>query len=142
MASRANGSTPGETVAGRRYDAVLHLLDRQIIDPDGRLVAKADDLELSSREDGRLVVTTLLTGPGALGPRLGGRLGAWTVAIWRRLRPDEAPAPGRIAAAEITHVDSALHIAVRLRDLRINGLEAWVSEHVITRLPGATDDPS
>ena len=27
-----------DVVAGRQYDAALHLLDRQLIDPDGRLV--------------------------------------------------------------------------------------------------------
>jgi hypothetical protein len=129
------------TVAGRRYDAVLHLLDRQIIDPDGRLVANADDLELSPRADGRLAVTALLTGPGALGPRLGGRIGSWTVAIWRRLRPDPDPAPGRIPITDLTHIDNALHIGVRAADLRINGLESWVNDHIITRLPGATHEP-
>jgi hypothetical protein len=128
-------------VAGRRYDAVLHLLDRQIIDPDGRLVAKVDDLELTQRRDGRLLVSAMLTGPGALGPRLGGRLGTWTVAIWRRLRPDANPEPGRITIADLVAIDSAVRVASRLRDLRVNGLETWVDDHVVSRIPGATDEP-
>jgi hypothetical protein len=132
---------PDSPVAGRRYDAALHLLDRQILDPDGRLVAKVDDLELSQRQDGQLFVSAILTGPGALGPRFGGRLGHWVVAIWARLRSDSDPSPGRIKASDITDLDSAVHIAVRSSELRINGLEAWVNDHVITRLPGATHDP-
>jgi hypothetical protein len=127
--------------AGRRYDAALRLLDRQIVDPDGRLVAKVDDLELTESNDGRLMVSAILTGPGALGPRLGGRPGHWLVAVWHRLRPDVDPRPGRIAADAITDLDSAVHIAVRTHELPGNHLEAWVNDHVIGRLPGATHEP-
>jgi hypothetical protein len=136
-----DSSASSEAVAGRRYDAALHLLDRQVVDPDGRLVAKVDDLELTQRDDHRLAVTAILTGPGALGPRLGDRLGQWVVAIWRRLRADTDPQPGRIDATHIAEVDSVVHIAVRAGELHINGLEAWVNQQVVTKLPGATHEP-
>jgi len=129
------------TVAGRRYDAALNLLDRQIIDPDGGLVANVDDLELTERDDGRLVVTALLVGPGVLGPRLGGRLGHWTVAVWRRLCAEENPKPGRIDAADISRIDSGVHLAARPDDRGVDGLERWVDEHLIGRIPGATHEP-
>ena len=128
------------TVAGRRYDAALNLLDRQIIDPDGGLVANVDDVELTER-DGRLVVTAILVGPGVLGPRLGGRLGHWTVAVWRRLRAEANPKPGRIDAADISRIDSAVHLSVRPDDPGIDGLGRWVDEHIISRIPGATHEP-
>jgi hypothetical protein len=137
--ARRRTASPG--VAGARYDAALHLLDRQILDPDNRPVANVDDLELTENEDGDLVVTAILTGPGALGPRLGGRLGSWTVAIWRRLRADADPVPGRIDAALITDVDSAVHVASRIGDLQVDGLEQWVHDQVIDRIPGATHEP-
>ena len=35
-------------------DAVLHLLDRQVIDADGLLVCKVDDVELTVFDDGVL----------------------------------------------------------------------------------------
>jgi hypothetical protein len=128
------------------YDAALHLLDRQVIDPDGRLVCKVDDLELTEKPGGELAVTGLLVGPGALGPRMGGYHGRWMVAVWRRLRPDtsEEPGPGRIDIKEVTEVDSAVHISRQARDvgeLGINGLETWLNEKLIARLPGATHEP-
>jgi sporulation protein YlmC with PRC-barrel domain len=129
------------TLAGRRYDAALNLLDRQIIDPDGRLVGNVDDVELTERDDGRLAVTAILVGPGVLGPRLGGRLGRWTVAGWRRLRADGNAKPGRIDAADISRIDSAVHLSVRPDEPGIDGLERWVDEHVISRIPGATHEP-
>jgi len=50
-------------------DAVLHLLDRQVVDVEGRLVCKVDDVELTVFVDGVLGVTGLLSGPAALVPR-------------------------------------------------------------------------
>jgi hypothetical protein len=121
----------------RQYDAGLHLLDRQIVDPDGLPVANVDDIELVVRPDGRLAVAALLCGPGALGPRMGGRLGRWTTAIWRRLRPEEDPRPGRIDAQLVTGTDSAIHVAATVDELRVDGLERWVRRYVINRIPGA-----
>jgi hypothetical protein len=130
-----------ESVGGRRYDAALHLLDRQIIDPDGRLVAKADELELRERADGRLVVTGILTGPGALGARFGGQLGSWMVAIWRRLHPSADPQPVRIDFADVVRIDSAVHVGHRRRAIAVDGFERWVDEHVVSRIPGAAHEP-
>jgi hypothetical protein len=119
------------------YDAALHLLDRQIVDPDDAPVANVDDLELRERADGRLAVSALLTGPGALGPRTGGRLGSWMVDVWRRLRPDADPRPGRIEARLVTRTDSAVHVSAHVRDLDVDGFEQWTREHVIEKIPGA-----
>lgn len=124
-----------------RWDAALHLLDRQIIDQADRLIAKVDDLELTTRADGRLEVTALLTGPGALGYRIGGRLGGWTVAIWRRLHPAEHPAPTRIPLADVTGVDSAVHVTDAAGAAAVGGLERWVNEYVIRPIPGSGHDP-
>src|SRR3954452_9860258 len=52
-------------------DAVLHLLDRQVVDVEGLMVCKVDDVELTVFEDGVLGVTALLAGPAALVPRYG-----------------------------------------------------------------------
>jgi len=121
----------------RQYDAELHLLDRQILDRDGMPVANVDDLELAVRADGRIAVAALLCGPGALGPRTGGRLGRWTEAIWRRLRPDADPQPGRIDAALVTGTDSAVHVSASAAELGVDGLERWVRRYVVDRIPGA-----
>lgn len=121
----------------RQYDAGLHLLDRQIVDRDGAPVANVDDLELVVRGDGRLAVSALLVGPGALGPRVGGRLGRWTVSIWRRLRPDVDPSPGRLDAALVTGTDSAVHLGAAVGELHVDGLERWLRRYVIDRIPGA-----
>ncbi len=128
-------------VPGRRYDAALHLLDRQLVDPNGELVAKVDDLELAERTDGRLVVTALLTGPGAFGPRLGGRLGRWVVSIWRRLSDHDSATPGRIPFSAVSGIDSAIHLTRRRDSLGVDGLEVWIRSHIVRQLPGAGHAP-
>src|SRR3954469_15198595 len=52
-------------------DAVLHLLDRQVVDVEGLSVCKVDDVELTEFDDGVLGITALLAGPAALVPRYG-----------------------------------------------------------------------
>jgi hypothetical protein len=121
---------------GRQYDAALHLLDRQIIDADDLLVAKVDDLELTERADGRWAVTAILVGPGALGPRMHGRLGEWVGAVWRRLHPDRDPAPGRIPISAVIDIDSSVTVTGHREDVGVDGLEKWVRTHVVDRLPG------
>ena len=64
---------------------MLHLLDRQVVDRDGLMVGKVDDVELTLTPDGRWEVTGLLAGPPALVPRFGGKLGEGLEERWRRL---------------------------------------------------------
>lgn len=94
-------------------DGALHLLDRQIIDSEGRLLGKADDVELTERR-GRLVATALLTGPAALLPRLGGAHGDALAERWRALRPAELDrsAPWRVDLSLVHRLDNAFHLSV------------------------------
>ena len=65
--------------AGRTLWAGLRLLDRQLVDRNGRMTGMVDDLLLSPSEDGQhLYVTAILSGPGALAQRLDRRrYGNW-----------------------------------------------------------------
>ena len=126
---------------GRRIDAALRLLDRQLVDRDGRLAGKVDDLELTRRDDGTLVVTAILTGPGALGPRLPGAVGRAMVAAWRRLHGDAVPGPGRVPFEQVTEIGSAVRLAASRRDLPTYPLERWAREQIVEKLPGAGHAP-
>jgi sporulation protein YlmC with PRC-barrel domain len=128
---------PSRPGSPRVLDLRLHLLDRQIIDADGRLLGKVDDLELSQKPDGALVVTALLCGPVALAPRLGGRLGRWVEAVSRRLSLDGDPAPRRIDLVHVTHIGSAVTVDVAAPDVVTPPLEQWLGAHLIRRIPGS-----
>jgi sporulation protein YlmC with PRC-barrel domain len=94
-------------------DGALNLLDRQVLDCDGKMLGKVDDVELTAQEDG-LAVTALLTGHAALFHRLGGHLGDELVTTWEQLRiaePNRAR-PWRIEVEDVARLDSAVHLSV------------------------------
>ena len=96
-------------MAGRVLEAGLHLLDRQLVDSDGRLAGKVDDLELELPEGGGPpLVTAILAGPGALSRRVGGRFGAWLEAVANRLRDGDDRRPARVAFGVVKRIGSAV----------------------------------
>jgi len=129
-------------MAGRILEAGLHLLDRQLIDKDGRLAGKVDDLELEFPSGGGPpTVTAILAGPGALSRRIGGRFGAWLEAVTTRLRDGDDQHPARVSFAVVKRIDSAIDLSVPKRELETDRLEAWTRDHLIGKLPGAGDAP-
>ena len=119
-------------------DANDLLLDRLILDCDGQPVGMVDDLELTEPgDDGAPVIAAILCGPTALGPRIGGHLGTWWLAIGRRLRPLDDPYPVRIPFDDVVALDRR-QLTVR-RAGGANGtwrLREWVYDKLISRIPG------
>lgn len=122
-------------------DAHLHLLDRQVVDKDGRLVGKVDDIEVELPARGELpVVRAILCGPLALGPRIGGRLGLWVASVGRRLRPEGSADPVRIGFGAVADAGAVIKLSITAEQAGMTRLEQWCVEKVITRLPGGNRD--
>ena len=119
-------------------DANDMLLDREIVDPDDMPVGKVDEIELSEPQgDEGPELTALLCGPLALGPRLGGRIGAWWYSIGRRLRVDPDPTPVRIPIEDVITLDrSQLRVRRPATSYGTYSLHRWVDDHVTSRIPG------
>jgi hypothetical protein len=122
----------------RVCDANDLLLDRLILGRDGEPVGMVDDLELTEPGDGGApVITAILCGPTALGPRIGGHLGTWWLAFGRRLRPLGDPSPVRIPFDDVTALNRR-QLTVR-RSGAANGtwlLREWTYDKLISRIPG------
>jgi sporulation protein YlmC with PRC-barrel domain len=116
----------------------FHLLDRQIVDRDGNLVAKVDDVELATDDQGRLRVVALLAGQHVLGDRIGGWIGRFIAGVARRQHPDR-PEAMRIPIEDVERVEAEVLLRVSTRDLPDRPLEAWLAAKVIGRIPGAGD---
>jgi hypothetical protein len=111
------------------------LLDRLLISADGEDVGVVDDLELS--DAGEPELTAFLSGPTAFGPRLGGRLGVWWLAIGRRLRPSNDPRPNRVPVELVKSVDRrGITLNADADDLPTRRLHSWALTKVIGRIPG------
>jgi hypothetical protein len=123
---------------GRELFAGLRLLDLQIIDKDGMMSGKVDDLEFSWPEaGGPPYVSAILAGPGALARRLGGRLGAVIEAVFERLHPDEHPGPARIDAALIKSIGNHVELSADRESLGVTLLGRWVRDRIISKIPGS-----
>ena len=118
----------------------FHLLDRQIIDRDGRDVGKVDDVELAIDDAGSMTVTALLVGPVALGPRLGRGLGGIVTGFATRLHPKPGTDPLRIPYDLVTTVGPAITLSVDREVLVEPQLESWLRDHLIGRIPGNEAD--
>jgi sporulation protein YlmC with PRC-barrel domain len=119
-------------------DAGLHLLDRQILDKDGKLAGNVDDLELTvPDEGGPPFISAILCGPEALGRRINGPLGRWMQAAQARLRPSDQEGPARIPFGVVKRIVQHVELGVSADDLAVTQLERWVQEHIIGRIPGA-----
>jgi hypothetical protein len=124
-------------MTGRRLDVHLRLLDRQVVDRDGQLVCKVDDLELELTERGEPYISAILVGPRALGPRLGGRLGRWVTSIADRLAADRGAGPLRISFGVVEDISEEIRLSLRREELDVEPLERWVDRYVIDRIPGS-----
>jgi sporulation protein YlmC with PRC-barrel domain len=116
----------------------FELLDRQIVDLAGEPIGKVDDVELTV-VDGVPHVAALLSGPQALGRRMGGRLGTWISGVAGRVHPHENPDPLRIPWDLVASHDSAVKLTVRRELLAEPLLEQWLRDHVVGRIPGSSD---
>lgn len=115
------------------------LLDVVITSSDGDHVGMADDLELTDPRDGDDVpeLTAVLSGPTALGPRLGGRLGLWWSSIGARMRRGGDDYPNRIPVEWLKTVDSrGLELRVPSDEVKTQQLEYWLRDHIVDRIPG------
>lgn len=131
-------SEPRELLAG------LHLIDHQILDREGWMAGKVDDLELELVDESDPgaeppVVTTILSGAGALAGRLQGRLGRWLESIDARLSAERVPS--RVPFELVTDVGSHVTVAVGRDDLETNRGERWACKTIVSHIPGAGHAP-
>lgn len=113
----------------------LDLLDRQVVDSEGRPVGRLDDIEVDVPSPQAAAVTEFALGAATLGPRVGGWLGARMVDVAERLATDEASPV--LPVSEVTEWAPLIRLRRPLRSLPgVAGLERWLGVHVVSRLPG------
>ncbi len=119
---------------GGLVDARLHLLDRQMIDPQDVPVSTVDDIEISGVELGTLlaegprpVVAAILTG-NALFTRIFG--GSMPRSRWHR-----------IEWSTVSRLDTVVRLGTDADRLDATWVERWYRDHLIARIPGGQHDP-
>ena len=128
--------------AARELWAGLRLLDRELVDRDGRMAGCVDDLELAYSEDtGQLYVSAVLSGPGALAQRLGWtRYGGWLRRVHAFVAGEDHD-PTRIPFNVVNEIGPSITLGASRADLGTESGERWVREHVIDHIPGSGHAP-
>jgi sporulation protein YlmC with PRC-barrel domain len=124
----------------RSLQAGLSLLDRQLVDRDGKLCGKVDDLELTPLEGSNdLYVSAVLTGPGALHTRHGWTgAGRWLRKLVRSQDPERDR--GRIPFGRVTSIDNHVALSSTADELATDDTERWVRDHIVRHIPGSNVD--
>lgn len=117
-----------ESPRGTVLDAHLHLLDRQLVDPDQVPFATVDDIELADVEPGRTPRISALLSSGALWTRIFG-------GTPRRNHLEEVP------WAQVASVEVVVQVARPAESYGASWPERWVRNHIIARIPGGRHAP-
>ena len=119
----------------------MSLMDKQIIDADDLPIGRVDDVELEELDGRPVRVRRLLVGSEALGERLGGKVGGWIRDATERLRHGESNhGASGIEVNLIDQLEPVIRLRVPFDQLEdIGGLEDWLTENLIGRIPGARE---
>jgi sporulation protein YlmC with PRC-barrel domain len=129
-------------MAGRVLHAGLQLLDRQLVDRNGRLCGKVDDLELTDPDvNGNVHVAAVVSGPGALLTRTGHRrLGRWLRRFTSFAFTTEGPDPLRIPISRVADIGNHVTLSLDSEEVATFAFERWTRDHVIGHIPGSSHD--
>jgi hypothetical protein len=124
------------TVA-RRLWAALDVLDRQLVDREGRFAGTVDDVELTQTDEGTMLVTALLAGPGVLARRMRHPVyGAWMERFVAWAMPD-ATDPTRIPIGRVADLGSHITVSLDHMEMGTAAMERWFRDHIIEHIPGS-----
>ena len=116
-------------------DIVRDVLDKSVVDRNGREMGRVDALVLEPRADQPPRLQSIVIGPVALGSRLHPILGRLVSACERRMGLD-ANRPVQIDVADVEKFDRKIHLRLAIGDTAVAAVEqrirGWLS-----RLPGS-----
>jgi sporulation protein YlmC with PRC-barrel domain len=116
-------------------DVVRDLLDKSVVDRNGREMGRVDGILLDYRSNHPVRLAALVIGPAALGDRLHPTLGRFVRRLEKRLRIDHNR-PARIDVADIDNIEGKVRLRLTISETAVAAIERRLRAWVI-RLPGA-----
>jgi sporulation protein YlmC with PRC-barrel domain len=115
-------------LSSSQIDIGLHVLDRQLLDKNGRRCGKVDDLAIEGGAGEAAEVVAILVGPGYWAQRAGriGKLAGW-IGGGRRVR---------VSWREVERIDSAIELTKPAVELGLGRGDDRVRPY-IDKIPGA-----
>lgn len=116
--------------AGEPLLVMRSIMDEQLETRDGRKIGRVADIEAEWKEDGKLILTNLVTGPQALTGRVASRLRPIARFIFRD-RFEHA-----IPLTEVENFGPTLHLRREAKDYETGQSEYWLVNHILRWIPG------
>ena len=114
---------------------VRDLLDKQLIDGEGRRMGKVDGIVIHPRRGKPPRVLAVETGAAVLGARIHPGIGRRIERILRRL-DRRAAEPVRVPMEKILHRGLDVQLDVDARKTSAMAMERWFAEKIVGRIPG------
>ena len=107
------------------------IMDAQLETQDKRHIGRVADIEAEWREDGKLVLTTILIGPQALVGRVAERLRP----VARLLLRDRFE--HSIPFSEVENFGPTLRLSRQVKDYDVGQSDDWIASHILRWIPGS-----
>ena len=116
-------------------DVVRDVLDKAVVDRNGREMGRVDGILLEEQTGGPPRVAAILIGPAALGSRLHPALGRLASAVERWFDLDQGR-PARIDFRDIDNVDRRIRLRLSISDTAVAAVEQRLRSWLL-KLPGS-----
>jgi sporulation protein YlmC with PRC-barrel domain len=115
---------------------VRDILDKQVLDRNGRPMGRVDGLVIELGGDGPPRVVAVQMGAVVLAYRLGPRIGAMIARVAERLGGREHRDAFRIPWTAVTDVGRDLEVSVDVTETPLRDWQNWLNRHIIKHIPG------
>ena len=116
-------------------DLVRDVLDKAVVDRNGREMGRVDGIVLEDRQGEPPCLSAILIGPAALGFRLHPAIGRWITALEYAFGLADGR-PVRVDAADISEIDRHVKTDVAISETAADAVEQRLRRWV-TRIPGS-----
>lgn len=121
---------------GERIELGKQVLDKGLLDRDGRRCGKADDLVLELEPGREPELVALVSGPLAFAQTVGRPWRAAAAALHRLLGVAD-PHPVEIRWSAVEAIDVVVRLSVSRQESGLDALPDAVRRRIVARLPGA-----
>ena len=111
--------------------SIRDIIDSQLETSDNVEIGRVADIETEWSADGKLVLTSLITGPQALARRTAAPLEA-LIRFFLRDRFEQ-----RININDVEHFGPTLRLRGKAADYQTGQSEKWIADHILRWIPGS-----
>lgn len=111
--------------------SIRDIIDSQLVTSDGRRIGRVADIEMEWRDDGSLVLTSLVIGPQALARRTARPIATIAHFLFRNRFEHTIP------ISDVTHFGPTLQLRHAAADYDVGQADRWIARYILRWIPGS-----